>query len=195
MIHVFFEFVPRRNGCEFAQMKVTTSKITWPKLQKLLQDWILNENGLSVEPQSKTIWQNYGLCFNGQAKQNMAWIGKCTTMRLSDLSMMAECRDITGIFQYYIFPDSTDFRAKGKRFTGCFISGCMKTNAYQTTKTTLLGHKKGICTFLRCGHLIFNHSFLHFSMNTYVKCTLSFGPDFVQLPALVSIVVLVPSES
>ena len=45
----------------------------------------------------------------------MAWIGKCTTMRLSDLSMMAECRDITGIFQYYIFPDSTDFGAKGKR--------------------------------------------------------------------------------
>ena len=101
---MIYKFIPRRNGCEFAQMKVTTSKITQPKPQKLLQDWILNENGLSVEPQSKTIWQNYGLCCNGQAKQNMAWIGKVTTGTLSDLSMMAECRDITGIFQYYILP-------------------------------------------------------------------------------------------
>ena len=44
----------------------------------------------------------------------MDWIGNVTTMRLSDLSMMAECRDITGIFQYYKSPDSTDFGAKGE---------------------------------------------------------------------------------
>ena len=62
--------------------------------------------------------------------------------------------------------------------TGCFISGCMKTNAYQATKNTLLGHKNNICIFLRCGHLIFNHSFLHSSMDTYVKCTLSFWLRF-----------------
>ena len=59
--------------------------------------------------------------------------------------------------------------------TGSSTSVCMKTNAYQATKNTLLGHKNGICTFLRCGHLIFNHSFLHASMHTYVKCTHSFG--------------------
>ena len=62
--------------------------------------------------------------------------------------------------------------------TGCFISGCMKTNAYYATKTKLLDHKNGICTFLRCGHLIFNHSFLHVSMDTYVKCTFSFWLRF-----------------
>ena len=45
----------------------------------------------------------------------MAWIGNVTTMRLSDLSMMAECRDITGIFQYFI-QGSPDTHCLGKYY-------------------------------------------------------------------------------
>ena len=40
--------------------------------------------------------------------------------------------------------------------TGCFISACMKTNAYQAIKNALLSHKNSICTFMRCGHLTYD---------------------------------------
>jgi hypothetical protein len=35
--------------------------------------------------------------------------------------------------------------------------------------------------FLRCGHLIFYHSFLHASMHTYVKCNLTEKNRFLLL--------------
>ena len=40
--------------------------------------------------------------------------------------------------------------------TGCLISVCMKTNAYQAIKNELLSHKIWICTFMRCGHLTYD---------------------------------------
>ena len=40
--------------------------------------------------------------------------------------------------------------------TGCSNSICAKVNTYKAIKNALLGHKNGICTLLRCGHLTYD---------------------------------------
>ena len=45
---------------------------------------------------------------------------------------------------------------KTKRYTGCLNMLCQTSNHLLGIKNTLLSHKNGICTFMRCGNLTYD---------------------------------------